>query len=378
MLGLDGYGSGDDSDRGSPQPSQQKPSVQPVKPDLPKNTASSSKRPTKKITVALPSITPCKDGSDGEIDTGRPVKKQKIGAGVSSLLSMLPTPKEVNPTAPTQRVLGGGSGRGLIFQTQSFTESSDTYPSHSSGDLLPEIQPTSTDSAPVAPPTLFRPTSLAKGKRNISLEETNINQTSSSAPTVPLSAPSRPAAPAADFFSFSSISKTELRTSGGFVSHFFSLGSSKPESSTASSDLPTSSLPKTLSAAPELPTYEPPEPTPTDPYPGYYQLPSGTWAAYNTEYYSKFMKKWENEYNAHVRALEKGTIKGFEGLQNADVEEIDALKEMEKAKKEIQEREEKKAVTQGAGGGPIAPKMNINVRLHDIVQASKIPNLYTG
>ncbi|KAF8964042.1 hypothetical protein BDZ97DRAFT_939484 [Flammula alnicola] len=74
------------------------------------------------------------------------------------------------------------------------------------------------------------------------------------------------------------------------------------------------------------------------------------------------MKKWEREYNAHVRALEKGTIKGFEGLQNADVEEIDALKEMEKAKKEIQEREEKKAVTKGADGGPVAPKMNISVR----------------
>lgn len=79
------------------------------------------------------------------------------------------------------------------------------------------------------------------------------------------------------------------------------------------------------------------------------------------------MKKWEKEYNAHVRALEKGTIKGFEGLQNADVEEIDALKEMEKAKKEIRDREEKKAVTQGADGGPVAPKMNINVSCcHDV------------
>lgn len=75
------------------------------------------------------------------------------------------------------------------------------------------------------------------------------------------------------------------------------------------------------------------------------------------------MKKWEAEYNAHVRALEKGTIKGFEGLQSADAEEVDALKEMEKAKREIQEREEKKAVTQGASGGPVAPKMNITVCL---------------
>jgi proline-rich protein PRCC len=90
-------------------------------------------------------------------------------------------------------------------------------------------------------------------------------------------------------------------------------------------------------------------------------LPSGIWAAYDPEYYAIFMKKWEHDYNSQLRALEKGTIKGFEGLADAPIEEIDALKEMEKAKKEIQEREEKKAVTRGAGGGPVAPKMNINV-----------------
>lgn len=79
------------------------------------------------------------------------------------------------------------------------------------------------------------------------------------------------------------------------------------------------------------------------------------------------MKKWEHDYNSQLRALEKGAIKGFEGLEDAPVEEINALKEMEKAKKEIQEREEKKAVTRGAGGGPVAPKMNINVRCNQLV-----------
>jgi hypothetical protein len=38
------------------------------------------------------------------------------------------------------------------------------------------------------------------------------------------------------------------------------------------------------------------------------------------------------------------------------------MKEMERAKKEIQEREKKKALTQGAAGGPAAPRMNIRVR----------------
>ena len=137
-------------------------------------------------------------------------------------------------------------------------------------------------------------------------------------------------------------------------------GATKSSNESASSSSSSSlSLP---SAAPSLPTFEPPEPSQTDPYPGYYQLPSGVWASYDPEYYAKFMKNWEHEYNSQLRALEKGVIKGFEGLKDAPVEEIDALKEMEKAKKEIQEREEKKAVTLGAGGGPVAPKMNINVR----------------
>ena len=141
-------------------------------------------------------------------------------------------------------------------------------------------------------------------------------------------------------------------------------GAAKSTNESASS---SSSSSFSLSAAPSLPTFEPPEPTQTDPYPGYYQLPSGVWAAYDSEYYAKFMKKWEHDYNAQLRALEKGAIKGFEGLKDAPVEEIDALKEREKAKKEIREKEEKKAVTRGAGGGPVAPKMNINVCCSQLV-----------
>lgn len=78
-------------------------------------------------------------------------------------------------------------------------------------------------------------------------------------------------------------------------------------------------------------------------------------------YFEQFVKKWQKEYNAHVRALEKGMVKGFEGLDTAAVEEVDALKEMEKAKLEMRDREERKALTKGADGGPVAPKMNINV-----------------
>lgn len=121
-----------------------------------------------------------------------------------------------------------------------------------------------------------------------------------------------------------------------------------------------SSLPS-VSSAPPVPTFEPPEPAQNDPYPGYYQLPSGAWAAHDPAVYAKCLKKWELEYNAHVRALEKGAAKGFEGLDNANVEEVDAMKEMERAKVELKEREERKAVTKGADGGPVAPKMTLNV-----------------
>ena len=73
------------------------------------------------------------------------------------------------------------------------------------------------------------------------------------------------------------------------------------------------------------------------------------------------MKKWQEEYDTHVRALEKGVAKGFEGFEDSTLSEVDAKKEMERAKKEIQEREERKAVTMGAGGGLAAPRMTMTV-----------------
>jgi len=87
-------------------------------------------------------------------------------------------------------------------------------------------------------------------------------------------------------------------------------------------------------------------------------LPTGAWAAYDPDYYRSFYDKWKKEYDAHVRALEKGTVKGFEGVETEGAQEYNALQEMERAKKEIHEREERKALTQGEAE-PAAPKMNI-------------------
>ena len=45
---------------------------------------------------------------------------------------------------------------------------------------------------------------------------------------------------------------------------------------------------------------------------------------------------------------------------------------MEKAKREIQEREERKAITHGASGEPAAPKMNVQVRFWAMINTDPI------
>ncbi|KIM49077.1 hypothetical protein M413DRAFT_15276 [Hebeloma cylindrosporum] len=253
MLGIEDYGSDSDSEQSLPDISTTVVS--------PKTTK--TLRGPKKITISLPSISNTHDIL--EAGDERPAKKQKTGgAGSSSLLSMLPLPKQVNLVPQAQRVLGGGTGPGLKFHASTSTMN---------GSPSVDQEATSQDVCYVEPATLFRPTSVSKGRKNISLEETSIK--------------------------------------------------------------PTDAIPKETTSAAL----------------GFFSLGGCSLI---------FYIKWENEYNAHLRALEKGTIKGFEGLRGASVEEVDAMKEMEKAKKEIKEREEKKAITQGAGGGPVAPKMNIN------------------
>ena len=116
-----------------------------------------------------------------------------------------------------------------------------------------------------------------------------------------------------------------------------------------------------MSSAPVIPVFEPPEPTPTDEYPGYYQLPSGAWAAHDADYYNGFVKQWQRDYNAQVRALEKGATRGFEAADESTMSLVDAQAEMEKNKREVKEIEEKKSLTKGAGADNAAPKMTITV-----------------
>ena len=171
MLGIEDYGSDSDGEPGLPDTSKQA-------------TVASSKTKTtlrgpKKITISLPSSSSTQNIP--EVEDERPAKKRKTGgAGSSSLLSMLPVPKQVNPIPQTQHILGGGTGPGLKF--------------HTSMESLPvDQEPASLDDSYLTPVPLFRPTSVSKGKRNISLEETSIK---------PIDAiPEEARSPAVDFFS---------------------------------------------------------------------------------------------------------------------------------------------------------------------------------
>ncbi|KAJ6547593.1 mitotic checkpoint regulator, MAD2B-interacting-domain-containing protein [Mycena capillaripes] len=332
-LGLGDYGSdsehGEDSDNDAPVVSLPAKVSKPVLSTKMALPPPKQKRGPKKVTIGLPTLNPVDDDADDLRDERPAAKKPRLeaGAGKSSLVSMLPAPKQKNPVLPApERVLGGGNGPGLVFNAPRPSGKTAMSAAAESEEQSQDGEPSTSSSTSFS----FRPPSLAKGRSNISLEEGATNAPARTIPKVS-------AVPAVDFFS---------------------LGKTTPASSHSVASASSSSLP-TLSSAPVIPKFETPEPTPTDPYPGYYTLPSGAWAAYDPEYYAKFTKKWQAEYNAHVRALEKGQVKGFEGLDNAAVEEVDAMKEMEKAKEEIRERESRKAVTRGADGAPSAPNIKL-------------------
>ncbi|TRM56217.1 mitotic checkpoint regulator, MAD2B-interacting-domain-containing protein [Schizophyllum amplum] len=348
-LGLEGYGSGSDSDSDveatpamptNKRPAPQSPSSSKLA--LPPPKASQPRTGTRKVKIGLPSLKPVADDEDDFESEKPPAKKPRLtpgAGGKSALLSMLPAPKEKNPKPPApERVLGGGRGQGLVFHTRSSTSAVDVEADDADEQSASVPPPAASHSAPEptpsasAPPSMFMPTSLKKGRANISLEEHGVSRSTAKPPVIP-------AAPVVDFFSLGSTSRTGAPSTSATSPSVFAIPS--------------------RSAAPEVPTFQPPEPTPNDPYPGYYQLPSGKWEAHDAEYYQRFYKKWQADYNAHVRALEKGQVRGFEDMDEAQMGEVDAAKEMERAKVEVKAREERKALSLGAASYTEQPKMKI-------------------
>ena len=358
---VDAYGSDNSDGESAPssRPSSQQKKSTSISLPAPSNPSTSRssgalalpapkvKKAPKKIAIDLPALP--KDGSaEEDVDEARPAKRPRTdthGAGSSTLFSMLPAPKLAAPVkAAPERVLGSGKGPGLVFNNPPARKAEDTSDTTSNHDPQ-SMEATESEQSPPLP---FMPASIRKGKANISLEEFSSR---GAAKTRDSTSPT-----ATDLFSLS----TSHYSCRWAASNTVTTDLAKPPSTPMTPSMGTTSS-LSISSAPKVDEYTPPEPTPDDPYPGYYQLPSGTWAAYDSAYYQRFYNKWKADYDRQVRALEKKE-KGFEGADADDTQEINALSEMEKAKKEIQEREEKKALTQSAGGEPAAPKMNVKVR----------------
>ncbi|KIK91948.1 hypothetical protein PAXRUDRAFT_830411 [Paxillus rubicundulus Ve08.2h10] len=312
---------------------------------------------TKKITINLPSLPQPEEGEEDR----PPAKKPRItpstgeingGAGGSSLFGMLPAPKQLVPVIEKKevRVLGGGGGPGLVFRasrsetrTEGVVEVADAGTSTSAAEGGAEgvlADETASGNAP-RPSTSFLPPSLKKGRTNISLESEGLSKR----PSLAHEPPRTSAAPVVDFFSLGSGTTPAVAT----VS---------PSTSSTLTSAPSALTSISATSAPSIPTFRPPSPTLNDPYPGYYQLPSGAYVPFDSEYYASYAHKWKVDYDKQIRALEKSQY-APEGAQD-----VDMASEMEKARREIKEREEKKALTAGKAGKqedgePAMPKMNV-------------------
>ncbi|KAJ9124975.1 hypothetical protein QFC24_002907 [Naganishia onofrii] len=125
----------------------------------------------------------------------------------------------------------------------------------------------------------------------------------------------------------------------------FGLAAAAPSTSLPSAR-PTTSAPPipttTISSAPAVTDYTPPVPTLQDPYPGYYQLPSGQWAAYDPTYYASFFPSASHASGAaeSARLVEAGAMgRGWSGVQEGEAQavHVDVRKGMEEARKEQQD-----------------------------------------
>lgn len=309
---LANYGSDSGSDSESEAPIAPPPKPAPIS-----ATASSSRVPQPKkkkpikITLDLPKAS---NGSEDEKNIGdnhgvsgdeRETKRAKLpkgGKGTSSLLGMLPPPKRKLPQSSTSATKGTGltvnksMGRPqLPAPPKAIDENSDDE------DNVPKVRD-------------MLPASLARKQQKVESKEEVI-----------------------DVFGLS-----KLRLLHNIRTILILL-----KQETASAPLPkptitTPSLkPPSISSAPVAPDFIPPEPTANDPYPGYYQLPSGEWRAYDPDYYHSFFRPSapvsdkqdadDGWVGRHWDAFEKGQFQG-------QVLDIDANKGLAEARAEEERR----------------------------------------
>jgi len=197
MLGLDDYGSGSESENEHENPRATQPQLipNPSSDSLPIKSIT-KRAPKKKITIELPALLKDRDEEIDDLELEKPaLKRQKkmSGAGVSSLLSILPAPQQRKAVPhqqqqEEQRVLGGGKAPGLVFDSKSSVPASKTK--QEGGEEEGPTMSTVSNGGSSLP---FLPPSLIKGKANVSLEDDPKKKVHTK--------PAYPTAEAVDFFS---------------------------------------------------------------------------------------------------------------------------------------------------------------------------------
>ncbi|KAG8899375.1 hypothetical protein FRB99_006757 [Tulasnella sp. 403] len=296
-----------------------------------------SKRRDGPVKITVEALKPAQDDEDEEhktkkrrLDSNGP----KVGAGSSALLAMLPAPKKVATEAPPPpKPLGAaasGGDAGVIVDTPSIPSTSTSEADGADLSFLPpHLRKPRTRPAP----------SIGKG----------LGIPSPAAPkATPTVVPPEPEADGVDFFSLGVASSSTA-------------GPSKLAASSVSNHIPS------ISAAPQVKEFEPPAPTPYDPYPGYYELPSGGWAAYDPEYYKKHWDSWQEAY---VKTTSGKEGKGWEGADGDNLVTVDAVEEM--TKQQIAERERMKGLTappKVTQAAPAPPPTALNQKTHTVARS---------
>nr|XP_031862087.1 uncharacterized protein CI109_002500 [Kwoniella shandongensis]KAA5529159.1 hypothetical protein CI109_002500 [Kwoniella shandongensis] len=224
--------------------------------------------------------------NDGERDAKR-AKLPKGGKGSSMLVGMLPPPKRKLPTASTSTSKASSLAVNKSMATSASSSSSKpiVLPSSLTGSGGDDDDDEDDAVGRMLPPSVKR--GLLKKKKE---EELDLFGLSTTTPTP----------------SVSSIPNTSLK-------------------------------PPSISSAPLAPDYVPPPPTSTDPYPGYYQLPSGEWRAYDPEYYHSFFSTShgnEEDEDGSDGRVGKHWDEYESGQFGGSVLDIDANKGLEEARKE--------------------------------------------
>lgn len=299
--------SSDEENVSQPQPVAKKSQEQTVKaaPKASSSPALPLPKPRRrdgplKITLEAPK----RAAEDEEPSDVRPAKKAKLeGTGGSSLLGMLPPPKNKTPVAPKKATVT--EIKPTFAVEELFEDGKD-----GNDEEMP---------APASSLSLIPPSRLAKGKEK-------------AAPVVE---------PLVDFFSLETTTNNPKPPMGQISeeSEFF---------------IPIKS------AAPAVKEFVPPVPTPNDEYPGYYQLPNKQWAMHDPAYYNSVAKAWnqtsvEEEMRRRAGPAER-VRKQWEG-DEADLQQVNAMDEASRAIAEIESTKSITAETLRAG--PTAPNMKM-------------------